>query len=183
MTRQKIFFGIIGIFLLCTAFISLNPGEPRKVTISGTVQRVRVYCGGAKMPEERYNELKKPKVYPNKKLFIKKGKFNNIKKKPLLEIVSDSAGNFSFMLPPGNYCIVDEYKKDKTNYTKLLKQYKTETKNYSAISISCLKEWFKTPDAQITVPAIGLDSVLITFHDKCAWNTIPCTTYRGPVAQ
>lgn len=135
------------------------------------------------MPEERYNELRQPRVYPNKKLYVKKGKFNDIKKKPLLEIISDSAGNFAFSLPPGNYCIVDEYKKDKLNYNKLLTEYKTETKNYSAISASCLKEWFKTPDALLMVPAIGLDSVSITFHDKCSWNTIPCVTYRGPRPQ
>lgn len=135
------------------------------------------------MPEERYKELRKPRVYPGKKLFVKKGKLNDIKKKAILEIVSDSTGNFSFSLPPGDYCIVDEYKKDKTNYNKLLNQHKEETKNYSAISASCLKEWFKTPDAVIAVPSTGLDSVVITFHDKCAWNTIPCVTYRGPVPQ
>lgn len=151
--------------------------------VSGTVHRVRAYCGGAKMPEERYNELRKPRVYPNKKLYVKKGKYNDIKKKPVLEIISDSIGNFAFSLPPGKYCIIDEYKNDKTNYNKLLKQYKTETKKYSAISDSCLKEWFKTPDAVISVPAIGLDSVTITFQDKCYWNTVPCVTYRGPVPQ
>ena len=133
------------------------------------------------MPEERYKELRKPRVYANKKLFVKKGKWNDVKKNAILEFVSDSAGNFSFSLPPGNYCIVDEYKKDKINYTKLLKQYKEETKNYSSISAKCLKEWFKTPDAVLTVSPAGLDSVVITFYDKCSWNRIPCITYRGPL--
>lgn len=145
--------------------------------------RVRAYCGGARMPEDRLNELKKPKLYAGKKLFVKKGKFNDLKKKALLEFVSDSAGHFSFALQPGVYCIVDEYKNDKSNYEKMLLQYKEETKNYSAISPACLKEWFKTPDLVFEVKGAVQDSLKVTFHDKCAWNTVPCVTYRGALPQ
>lgn len=175
---KKIIFGVIGILLICSAYTLPCKG---KLQINGTVMRVRAYCGGAKMPEERYNELRKPKTYAGKKLFVKKGKFNDLKKKAVLEFVSDSAGNFSFSLPPGVYCIVDEFKRDKANYNKMLVQYKEATKNYSPISPDCLKEWFKTPDMVFEVKAVGTDSLIITFHDKCPWNTVPCVTYKGPL--
>lgn len=177
MLTKKFAFGVIGILLICSSFIVM----PKKYTVNGSVMRVKAYCGGAKMPEERLNELRKPRFYANKKLFVKKGKYNDLKKKAVLEFVSDSAGHFSFSLPPGVYCIVDEFKKDKANYTKMLTQYKEQTKNYSPISATCLKEWFKTPDMVFEVKSKGMDNLIITFQDKCPWNTVPCVTYRGPL--
>ncbi len=143
--------------------------------------RVKAHCGGARMTEEMYNEFSKPIFYANKKLFIKKGKWNDLKKKPILEFISDSTGNFSFSLPPGEYCIVDEYKNDKTNYNKLLNKFKEPTLHYSAISSSCLKEWFKTPAAVLNIPSSGLNNFVITFYDECSWNKVPCATYHGPL--
>lgn len=175
---KKIVLGIIGVILICSSF---TVPCKTKFLVNGTVMRVRAYCGGAKMPEDRLKELKKPKPYTGKKLFVKKGKFNDPKKRAVLEFVSDSSGNFSFSLSPGVYCIVDEFKNDKSNYHKLLTQYKEATKNYSAISPDCLKEWFKTPELVFEVKAVGSDSLTITFHDKCPWNTVPCITYKGPL--
>ena len=177
MITKKIIAGVIGILLICSAFTVL----PKKCTVNGSVMRVKAYCGGARMPEERQAEIRKPRFYSGKKLFVKKGKFNDFKKKAVLEFVSDSAGNFTFSLPAGTYCIVDEFKKDKTNYNKLLTQYKEASRNYSPISASCLKEWFKTPDMVFEVKPGGVDSLIITFHDKCPWNTVPCATYKGPL--
>jgi hypothetical protein len=177
---KKIAFGLIGILLVCSSYTILCKG---KYEVAGTVMRVRAYCGGAKMPEDRLNELKKPKSYAGKKLFVKKGKFNDLKKKAVLEFVSDSAGHFSFSLQPGVYCIVDEYKNDKSNYEKMLLEYKEPTKNHSAIGPACLKEWFKTPELVFEVKGSVTDSLEITFHDKCPWNTVPCTTYKGALPQ
>ncbi|MES2591366.1 MAG: hypothetical protein V4608_05745 [Bacteroidota bacterium] len=182
MQRAKIILGIIAILSICTAF-NLKPKTEcaKKVSVSGTVMHTGVFCGGMRISDERLEEIKKPKVFANKKLFVKKGTKNDLKKKPVLEFVSDSSGNFSFSLPPGEYCIVEELKKDKKNYDKLLNEYKTDTKNFSAISPTCLAEWFKTPDAVLTVTKSAVTNFTITFQNKCKWKQVPCVTYRGPM--
>lgn len=181
MTRRKIVFSTIIAFLFFSACALQQSNTSEKAAVNGTVLRVKAHCGGARLSEERYKEIQKPHEYPNKKLFVKKGKWNDLEASVVLEFISDSTGHFSFSLPPGEYCIVDEYKNDKTNYDKLLNQFKKPTQHYSAISPSCLKEWFKTPDGVLTVPANGVNNFIVTFNDKCSWNSVPCVTYHGPL--
>lgn len=178
---KKIAFSVMAVLLLCAACALQKNDKTEKIKVSGRVMQVKAYCGGARLPEERYAELRKPKPYSNKKLFVKKGKRNDFNNKEIIEFVSDAEGNFSFSLPPGEYCIIDEYKNDKTNYDKLLEQYKKPIPNYSAISPSCLKEWFETPDAVVIVTESDVTNLVVTFHDKCPWNAVPCVTYHGPL--
>lgn len=180
LKSKKHLFGLIAVLTICCSFTLFVPCK--KHSISGTAMRAKSYCGGARMSEERYAEYTKAKAFANKKLFIKKGKYNDFNKKAVVEVVTDSSGNFSLSLPAGIYCIVDEYKKEKANYTSLLNQYKSETKNYSAISETCLQEWFKTPDLVFEVKKVT-DKITVTFQDKCSWNKIPCVTYKGPLPQ
>lgn len=182
MKTVKIIFGIIAIVSICSAFNLKQKTEcAKKINVTGTVMHTGVFCGGMRISDERLDEIKKPKIFSNKKLFVKKGITNDLKKKPVLEFISDSSGNFSFSLPPGEYCIVEELKKDKKSYDKLLAEYKTDTENFSAISATCLAEWIKTPDAVLTVAKPAVTNFTITFQDKCKWKQIPCVTYRGPL--
>ena len=156
-------------------------GKNKKVVVSGTVQRTGVYCGGARPTDEILQSIMEPKPLSGKKLFVKKGKTNDLSKTAILEFTSDSLGNFSITLPPGDYCIVDEFKNSKTNYQNILSTYKTETKDYSAVDPECLRGWFSEPDLVIVVPKSGLKNIKVIYVDKCPWNKIPCVTYHGPL--
>lgn len=178
--KLVILIAIVGCLVTSFSFIVYHPCAS-KYKVSGLVVRVGAYCSGARPSKEVLNNIKQPKPYSNKKLFVKKGKENNFKKKAILEVTTDSFGKFSFSLPAGEYCIVDDYKYDKKNYKALLEEYKVETRHFSVISETCLDEWFRTPELVFSVVGKDLDSLTITYHDKCSWNKIPCVTYRGPL--
>lgn len=182
MTTLKNSLKILTAFFLftsCIAVKSTGKGD-EKVKVSGTVTQTFSYCGGARPSNEMLAKLAEPKPFANKKLFIKKGKTNDINSVAVVEVVADSAGNFSVSLPSGDYCIVDEFK-SKSNFNEILKKYEKETTNYSAVDPECLKNWFSTPDAVFTVTKTGLKDLNVAYHHPCSWRSVPCANYRGPL--
>ena len=148
-------------------------------TVSGDVYQRGVYCGGAEPDPEELKEIEKPKAWPNKKLFIKKGKTNDLASTVLLEFTTDEKGGFSFVLPPGDYCVVDEYKVKKSNYNSLLKQFKKPTGSYGAVDKKCLETYFKTPDLIFTVSLTDIKGLVISYQERCSWLGPPCVEYKG----
>ena len=184
MRAKSTALSIVSAFLvLCVFAGNFKGGKKRtkKCRVSGTVVHMAAYCGGARMPDEFLNDLTKPKPFSTKKLYVMKGKINGFDAKPFLVFISDSLGHFSIVLPAGDYCIVDEFKRDKKYYDSILETYRIETENYSAVDPVCLKGWFEMPDAVFTVTKAGLKDLTIVYTDKCPWNSIPCVMYKGPL--
>jgi hypothetical protein len=152
-----------------------------KVKVSGTVTQTFSYCGGARPSNEMLAKLNEPKPFANKVLFILKGNSNDFNSMNYIQISSDSLGNFSVSLEPGEYCLVDEFKHHKSNFDDILKKYEKETTNYSAVDPDCLKNWFNTPDLVFTVAKTGNKDLSIVYHHPCSWHAIPCVNYRGPL--
>jgi hypothetical protein len=159
------------------AYLPVKTGDT-KVKVNGTVIRYGVYCGGAEPSEEQLAEIQKPQPWSTKKLFVKKGKVNDLSAPVLLEFTTDKEGKFSIDLPPGDYCIVDEYKVKKSNYTGMLKTYKEPTELYGAVDKKCLETYFKTPELVFTV-SDGMKDLQVVFHDRCSWLGPPCVEYKG----
>jgi hypothetical protein len=182
MKNHRLKILVVFTALLGMAFTQNNEEEcSKKIKVNGKVMHTRAFCGGMRMPDDAWNEFKKPLPLGKKKLYVKKGGTNDFSKATILEFTSDSVGNFSFLLPPGDYCIIDEFKKDKKNFDDICTKYKTETKFYGAVDTVCLKGWFETPDLTFTVTKTGMKDLEIIFNDKCPWQAIPCVMYKGPL--
>ena len=181
---KSIFSFVIAFFLFASCIgIQTSQKESGKVKVSGTVTQTFSYCGGARPSNEMLAKLAEPNPFSNKVLVILKGNKNDFtcNSRWNLAINSDSIGNFSAVLEPGEYCIVDEFKSNQTNYDDILKKYATESTNYSAVDPKCLKDWFSTPDAVFTVTKSGVKDLSIVYHHPCSWRSIPCVNYHGPL--
>lgn len=155
-----------------------DPGKEKQVT--GKVTHTAEYCGGAKPDKATLEELQKPKPLGGKKFFIRKGNKNSIKEPVVASFVTDAEGNFSVLLPPGEYCIIESRKYDKEYVADIAKNYKKAGANYSAADLNCLKEWLAKPDAVFNVNEKGENKVEVVYHDPCSWNATPCVQYTGP---
>ncbi len=153
--------------------------------VIGTVNKSSAYCGGAYPGEEAIENIKKPRPFPLKRLYIKQGRENDFSNPVVLEFRSDSAGNFSISLPLGEYCIIDDSKKNKSSYENILKRYAKGTENNTAVDRNCLRNWFRTPELVFTVVKAGQQNevtpnkVNILFTEKCGWDQVPCSTWIG----
>jgi len=175
---------VITVLIIATGFsFSQNTSGKRieKVKVSGTVQITGTYCGGAYPGEQAIQEMKRPKPLPSKKLYLKAGRKNDFSKAVILAFISDSVGRFSISLAPGDYCIVDEVKKNKSNYDSILKKCAKGSSENSSVDKKCLLTWFLTPDAVFTVGKEDLSNVGVMFYDKCSWEKVPCINYTGPL--
>lgn len=164
-------------FTIATSLQKTN--KPRIFKVSGKIVRTGSYCGGAAPTQEIMDEINTPKPCARQKLYVRRGKMNDLTGKIILVFTSDSVGNFSFSLPSGVYSIVNEKKKDRKFVKSILKQYTAESKNYQATDKKCLDEWLKTPDATLEIKEGSVNDFVITFHDECKWH-VPCTEYKGP---
>ena len=180
---MKVFAGVIfAVFCMSTLQVQNNiKPKLKKIKVSGTVTQTSSYCGGARPSNEMLASLTEPKPFAHKKLFIKRGKTNDMSKAAVAEVTTDSLGNFSIALPMGDYCIVDEMKSSKKNYDDILAKYGKETQYYSAVDAACLKEWFSKPDAVFTVGKEQVKNISVSYHHPCSWNGIPCVQYHGPL--
>ena len=112
---------------------------------------------------------------------MRKGNTNSLKEPVVASFISDSAGNFMIHLPPGEYCIIDSRKYDKSFVADIAKDHKKGGEYYSAADLDCLKRWLNTPDAVFTVSANSENKIEVIYNTPCSWNSTPCINYSGPV--
>ncbi len=152
-----------------------RPGKKSSRTrvLSGRVVQTSSYCGGANPSQEILEELRKQKPYPNKTLFVRAGTVNDLAKPILQRFASDAEGNFKISLPPGDYCIVEEAKKDKPAAPDFSKENEELAKSggggeaYRLTSLECLKQWSGTCDKTIKVEKRNVTGMVIEFHHGC----------------
>lgn len=133
------------------------------------------YCGGmAPTPEmmERYRTpVPKSGLY-----YLKKGHINSFDAE-VLKVISSTDGTIDLNLPPGDYLIVDDRKKDKAIYKKHLENGLNYSKYYHGFSEECLKDWFEKPDVLFTVTDSALN-ISRNYHTPCFYKI--CASYTGP---
>lgn len=184
--RVKILVLFIGIYCLMTIFFGCvltnknvrdtNDVELFNVTLKTT--QTQKYCGGAPPPAEIFEDQYRKKVYPNVKVYIRKGETNNFTEKPFKVITTDTLGIANIELPADNYVFVFEYKSSSKKYKKLIESIE-KSKEFRDLDKGCLKLFFEQPDGSLTVSGQKMDTVFLNRSFKCPWTEIPCVTYIG----
>ncbi len=150
--------------------------------LSGNVTYTSDYCGGAEPPETLLQELAKPRPYAGKKFYIRGGETNNLKSKILYTVVTDSLGNYSINLPVGNYCMIDEYRKDSTFIGALLNN--TPESGLYVTDKQCVKDWFNSCFYGFKISTGDISNINFNIHRDCFRpEGIPCVAYTGPLPE
>lgn len=186
--NQKIFIFLTVIFFSCQAKTSIPAKEPNEkmtsqdvvkkesisFTISGKVQQVTPYCGGARPTQEMLDRMAKPVPYPGKKFYVKAGKVNNLKAKIVASFISGNLGDFSIQLAPGTYSFLLEEQLHEINP----QDYENENQKVDA---QCLKEWWLQPYYLLEVKDKNVVDLNFIFSRRCFISVdLPCITYTGP---
>ena len=112
-------------------------------------------------------ELKSPKPFEGKKLYIKKCKKNSLRRTVIKEVTADSSGSFYISLPAGTYCIVEEYKT-----IKLQGVPPSGPKN------KCLEKQWSCCDYLLKLPEEKNQIININYHHYCEGQS-PCEKQNG----
>ncbi len=156
-----------------------------RVKVSGRVVQTSDYCGGANPTEEMLEYLRKERPLANKQLFIREGISNTLEKPVLQTFTSDAEGNFEVSLLPGDYCVIEENKKDALKMPDVPKgkqlpgrAQKIDPKS-RVVNEECLRQWWQACDKLLKVQEQNLADVVIKFHHRC---NPPCVTAGPPPA-
>lgn len=177
MKRISVFLWIVLFFPACVLF-SQKPAKStlKKYKVSGRITKTEPFCGGARPTEEMLAQMNTPQPYLNKVLYVRAGKVNSVKKPILLKFKADSAGNFTFELPPGDYAILQEEQVKKLNYKVF-----PSGKDY-VINKPCAVEWWKKPYQLLVIKDSDVSGLTINFDKKCFIPVdINCIDYVGPM--
>lgn len=149
-------------------------------TVSGNITYTSDYCGGAYPSESMLLRLATPSPYPEKVLYIRKASHNDLDQPILYTLITDSLGNFSADLPTGNYCLIDEFRKDRTLLDKLNNKDST---NYLRVpDPKCLDDWFNNCLYGFTVSNYPIMTIQLNVHRACFRpEGVPCISYIGPM--
>ena len=141
--------------------------------------RLRTHCGGARPPKELMDNLTKPSPFPGKKVYIRSGTENSLDKPVIRELIADTGGRFSLLLPSGTYCIIQE-EQVKTLDTDFFRKKLT---SYHKLDEECLKQWWGKCLMTFEIGTSDKTGMNINFHFPCFTNGVPCVTYTGPLPQ
>jgi len=148
--------------------------------VSGFIKVVHPWC--TDVLDDRTSAYVKPRPFPKKKMYIRRGDSNDFTKPIVSEFTTDSAGSFHISLPPGAYTIIAENKINKPNYDSLLSNYANGSKYCSPIKASdtiCMNRWYRTPDAAFIVGRNFIKDITITYYLPCFGDCeIPCLEPR-----
>lgn len=159
----------------------LYSATPKKYAVIVELTHSYSYCGGAAPSDELLQELQTPKPWSNKKLYLKKGSRNMLDSKVFKEAMADSLGIIRLHLPPGQYCLVDEEKKDKTYYNYVMKTFKEPTKEEGPVDMDCFNKWYATPELVLNISNKSPKRYKLNIHHECKWSGKPCIPYFGPI--
>ena len=149
--------------------------------ISGKVTQTSDYCGGAPPPQELIDELLKEKAFPNKKLYIRESAVNMLSKPVIKEFTVGDNGTFEISLPSGQYCIIEDVKKENLkipDFSEINKELPSYSQ-YRIQSEKCFKDWWETCDKILLVNNQDITDFVIKFHHDCGQ---PCVE-GGPLPQ
>jgi len=158
-----------------TLFIFSQFTTEKKYSVSGQVFINAEYCMGVRPTEEMIAELNVLKAYPNKTLFIKKGKTNQV----IAKVKTNQQGRFSTQLPAGTYHIFDTLQLlTPSAYIK----FKGGKDNFILTDSVCYKKWQNKPIASFTVKNKEVKMKDINFRIVCYKGDFncACVEYIGP---
>lgn len=153
--------------------------------LSGNITFTSDYCGGARPSENMLERLATPTPYQGKVFYIRSGERNNLNSPILYTVVTDSTGHYSVSLPPGNYCMIDEFRKDTSFILDVYKRDPTLQPNYLVVhDKECLQNWFNSCFYGFTILDTDVSNINFNIHRSCFRpEGVPCIDYNGPLPQ
>lgn len=185
MSKRRFVFTYLLLFGLllvaCKISTDISSNKPKKLfKVSGTVTYTSDYCGGAPPSEDLIIQLSTPQPYPGKQLFIRSGSMNDVQNTVLHNITTDENGYFELELPPGEYCMVDEYRLNR-DFIKRLYSTTNPLENIVPGDSTCIEDWFNSCLINITVSESDIDSLDFNISRPCFRpEGVPCLMYTGP---
>lgn len=178
------YIGIISGIVACSACKTTRDVESSNTPlfeVSGTVYVTSDYCGGAHPNETILQNLKTPKPYEGKKLFIRDTDSNDFSSPVVYSLTTDQDGRFTCSLPEGKYCIIDEYRVNRGYTDSLMANVVPDLKISDPW---CIRSWsaqclmtFEIKNKNMVLPQINI-------HQQCFRpDGIPCLIYTGPLPQ
>lgn len=164
---------ILIIFIVSLFGIQQN-SSAEQYEIKGKITISHSYCGGATPNPNKLRGLQPPKGFSGKRLFVRKGGYNDLNFPIVDTIVADTGGYFSIHLPQGTYTLISELHLDHN----ILNQ--NFFGNYIMVDDYCMDQWWKKGLKTITLKK---DTSNNNFHfsDRCFIPVnIPCLQYTGP---
>jgi hypothetical protein len=144
-----------------------------EMSISGVLTWQDQYCGGAPPNEAFLRQKRRTQALSDFPLYVKEGLNNRLDVNPILSFRTDSLGRFSFVLPKGNYVLLQ---KEQLN-RKILEE---PIKQIQIVDKKALEEWWKQGLRQISKDSMILN---VHFKKKCHIPLgVPYLQYQGPLA-
>ncbi len=145
--------------------------------VHGTVTIASNYCGGAAPSREMEEELARPKPYPGKKLYLRKGKTNDVRSPLIDSVITDAEGKFHLQLKPGDYCLLLPEQKSMAAFNAL--------RGYQQLVVTdeaCFKNWFAKGFYTFRVEEDGhsVEFKLDIFRQCFVPEGVDCLDYIGP---
>jgi hypothetical protein len=154
-----------------------NNQQPKTYQVSGTITFTGDYCGGAHPSEEMLKQFRVPAPNIGKVLHIRSGVTNNLNSTILYTLVTDSLGQFSVNLPPGDYCMIDDFRKDNSFFQSLF-----DSDNHLSVNDQkCVEDWLNSCFYSFTVSNADITNIQLNIHRICfVPESVPCVSYTGP---
>ena len=169
---------VIFALALCINGFSQKTGglKPVRVTVNGKLMQTSSYCGGAQPSAEMLAEVQKPVPYANKVFYVRKGKVNSTKAEVITSFTTDANGEFSFVITPGTYSIIQE------KQLKSLKSSDLKSNGDQVVDAKCMKTWWTKPFYLLEVKTENVTIPDWSIHHPCfVKGDIPCISYNGPM--
>lgn len=145
----------------CLAWtINAKPHPPKRCTVSGTLLLQHDFCNGT------HTDVQHTYAAAGTTLYVRKAGTATV----LDSIVCDSTGKFNVQLAAGDYCFIEQWKRD-----PIVMPVNT---TYETWDTACYRSEYNTCDFHLHVSKSKNDvAIVLTRH--CA-STRPCCTFRGP---
>ena len=173
------------IFILVYLFFAFNLQAQKKkpilMTVELSITKTIQYCGGAAPPNDLIEEMRTPKPFENKVIYVRKNS-NDIATPILYTITTDANGKAKLNLPTGKYSFVDGSKKDRILYDSLLLKHREATDNAGPIDPKCLMDYMMQSDFEILIPKLkkkATKKLNYNYFIGCNWSGVPCAEFRG----
>ena len=159
-----------------TPAATTRPARPQAgtATVSGAVTRTPAFCGG-KLPPEEIPRPVAVTPFPNKSFHVVRGSTNTTSHEILLSFTSDSAGHFSFRVPPGTYSILADEQAQRPDASR----YESR---FVKMDVACFRDWWAKPYYVLRVSNSNIQGLTFEFEQRCFIEyDIPCLHYDGPL--
>ena len=174
-----VFFFFSLLSLRCSSVQKVTLAPPLKVvtfSVEGKLTQTTQYCGGVAPTWEQQMEYNHPKPYQTK-LYVRKGKENSDKELLFDSVMVDTAGNFHFDLPAGDYTIILPSQRKK----EIINTYLKMANSNLEVDEKCLNAWWTNGLFQISVVDKNITQLDHNFFNSCfvpLYST--CFNYMGP---